>query len=52
MHPAHQRKGLGKALLAEGLRRVQRLGATLTTVGSYSHEAGASMRRWDLSSMI
>ena len=40
-HPAHQRKGLGKALLAEGLRRVQRLGATLTTVGSYSHAAGA-----------
>jgi mycothiol synthase len=40
-HPAHQRKGLGKALLAEGLRRAQRLGATLTTVGSYSHAAGA-----------
>ena len=40
-HPAHRRKGLGKALLAEGLRRVERLGATLATVGSYSETAGA-----------
>ena len=40
-HPAHRRKGLGKALLAEGLRRVERLGATLATVGSYSEAAGA-----------
>jgi GNAT superfamily N-acetyltransferase len=39
--PAHQRKGLGKAVMTEGLRRVQRLGATLATVGSYSAEAGA-----------
>jgi GNAT superfamily N-acetyltransferase len=40
-HPAHQRKGLGKALMAEGLRRVRDLGATLCTVGSYSEAAGA-----------
>jgi mycothiol synthase len=40
-HPAHRRKGLGRTLLAEGLRRVQRLGATVATVGSYSHAAGA-----------
>jgi GNAT superfamily N-acetyltransferase len=40
-HPAHRRKGLSKALLAEGLRRVERLGATLATVGSYSEAAGA-----------
>lgn len=39
-HPAHQRKGLGKALMTEGLRRVHPLGATLVTVGSYSAEAG------------
>lgn len=39
--PAHQRKGLGKAVMAEGLRRVQRLGATLAMVGSYSAGAGA-----------
>ena len=39
--PAHQRRGLGKAVMAEGLRRLQRLGATLATVGSYSAEAGA-----------
>jgi GNAT superfamily N-acetyltransferase len=40
-HPAHQRRGLGKALMTEGLRRVQRLGATLATVNSYSERAGA-----------
>lgn len=40
-HPAHQRRGLGKALMTEGLRRVQPLGATLATVGSYSEAAGA-----------
>ena len=40
-HPDHQRKGLGKALMAEGLRRVRDLGATLCTVGSYSEGAGA-----------
>jgi hypothetical protein len=27
--------------MVEGLRRLQRLGATLATVGSYSAEAGA-----------
>jgi len=40
-HPGHQRRGLGKALLTEGLRRVRSLGATLVTVGSYSERAGA-----------
>ena len=40
-HPAHQRRGVGKALMAEGLRRVRDLGATLCTVGSYSEAAGA-----------
>ncbi len=40
-HPDHQRRGLGKALMAEGLRRVRDLGATLCTVGSYSESAGA-----------
>lgn len=39
--PAHQRKGLGRALLFEGLRRLQLLGATLAYVGSYSEGAGA-----------
>lgn len=39
-HPDHQRMGLGKALMAEGLRRVRDLGATLCTVGSYSERAG------------
>jgi len=41
IHPDHQRKGLGKAVIAEGLRRVHALGATLVTVGSYSTAAGA-----------
>lgn len=40
-HPAHQRRGLGKAIMAEGLRRVRDLGATLCTVGSYDEAAGA-----------
>jgi mycothiol synthase len=39
--PAHQRRGLGKAIMTEGLRRLQRLGATQATVGSYSVHAGA-----------
>jgi mycothiol synthase len=39
--PAHQRRGLGTAVMREGLRRLQRLGATLATVGSYSAGAGA-----------
>jgi GNAT superfamily N-acetyltransferase len=39
--PAHQRRGLGKAVMAEGLRRLERAGATLAYVGSYSAEAGA-----------
>jgi ribosomal protein S18 acetylase RimI-like enzyme len=34
--PAHQRRGLGKALLTEGLRRLQRMGATRAFVGGYS----------------
>ncbi len=38
-HPDHQRKGLGRALMTEGLRRVKALGATLCTVGSYSEAA-------------
>jgi mycothiol synthase len=40
-HPDHQRKGLGRALMTEGLRRVAELGATLTTVGAYSEAACA-----------
>lgn len=37
----HQRKGLSRALMTEGLRRLQKLGATLATVGSYSPAAHA-----------
>ncbi len=40
-HPDHQRRGLARALMSEGLRRVHRLGANLVTVGSYSETAGA-----------
>lgn len=40
-HPDHQQRGLGKAVMAEGLRRAGRLGATLATVGSYSAPAHA-----------
>jgi ribosomal protein S18 acetylase RimI-like enzyme len=40
-HPNHQRRGLGKAVMSEGLRRAQRLGATLATVSSYGTAAHA-----------
>ena len=40
-NPAHQNRGLGKAVMSEGLRRVQGLGATLATVSSYSTGAHA-----------
>ncbi|HET9907204.1 MAG TPA: GNAT family N-acetyltransferase, partial [Anaerolineales bacterium] len=40
-HPNHQKRGLGKAVMSEGLRRAQRLGATLATVSSYSTAAHA-----------
>jgi mycothiol synthase len=40
-HPAHQRRGLAKAVMAEGLRRLERLGATLAFVGGYSTAANA-----------
>lgn len=40
-HPDHQKRGLGKAVMSEGLRRAQKLGATLATVSSYSTGAHA-----------
>lgn len=40
-HPTHQKRGLGKAVMSEGLRRVHKLGATLATVSSYSTGAHA-----------
>ena len=39
--PEHQRRGLGKAVMLEGLRRLKRLGCDLAFVGSYSERAGA-----------
>lgn len=39
--PSHQRRGLGKAVMSEGLRRLVRMGATKAFVGSYSERAGA-----------
>ena len=41
VEPTHHRRGLGKAMLLDGLRRVQRLGARIGYVGSYSQAAGA-----------
>ena len=40
-HPAHQKLGLGKAIMTEGLHRARALGATLATVSSYSTGAHA-----------
>ena len=39
--PEHQRRGLARAVMAEGLRRLQRMGATLGTVGSFKAPAHA-----------
>lgn len=39
--PAHQRRGLGTAVIFEGLRRLRDLGATLATVGAESPQAHA-----------
>jgi mycothiol synthase len=39
--PAHQRRGLGKSVMCEGLRRLKPMGATKAFVGSYSPEAHA-----------
>jgi len=40
-HPKHQKRGLGKAVMSEGQRRAQKLGATLASVSSYSTGAHA-----------
>lgn len=37
--PKHQRHGLGKAVLTEGLKRLKTMGAKLATVGGYSDAA-------------
>ncbi|MCX5973405.1 MAG: GNAT family N-acetyltransferase [Coprothermobacterota bacterium] len=39
--PRHQRLGLGRSIMTEGLRRLQRLGATLAFVSGYSPAANA-----------
>ncbi len=39
--PAHQRRGLGKAVLFEGLRRLKRMGCKVAFVGGYSEAANA-----------
>jgi ribosomal protein S18 acetylase RimI-like enzyme len=39
--PAHRRRGLGKALVTEGLQRLQCLGATVAYVSGYSPAANA-----------
>ncbi|HVU13011.1 MAG TPA: GNAT family N-acetyltransferase [Phototrophicaceae bacterium] len=39
--PTHQRKGLGKQIMREGLRRLQQLGAIHATVAGYSVAANA-----------
>ena len=39
--PEHQRRGLGRAVLAETLRRLQRIGCVVAFVGGYSIPANA-----------
>jgi mycothiol synthase len=42
--PAHQRRGLGKAIMIEGLRRLQNIGATTAFVSGGSQTANALYR--------
>ena len=42
--PAHRRRGLGRAVMTEGLRRLQRLGATTAFVGGLNPAANALYR--------
>jgi mycothiol synthase len=42
--PDHQRRGLGKAVMTEGLRRLQRMGAVAASVSGYSPAANALYR--------
>jgi ribosomal protein S18 acetylase RimI-like enzyme len=42
--PAHQRRGLGKAVMHEGLRQLQHMGTIIAFVGGYSPEANALYR--------
>ena len=42
--PDHQRRGLAKAVMTEGLRRLRRMGATTAFVGGYSVAANALYR--------
>jgi ribosomal protein S18 acetylase RimI-like enzyme len=42
--PAHRRRGLGRSLMIEGLRRLQCMGATLAFVSGYSPAANALYR--------
>jgi len=39
--PIHQRRGLGKAVMCEGLRRLKRMGAIMAFVGGYTPAANA-----------
>jgi mycothiol synthase len=39
--PTHRRRGLGKAVLTEGLRRLKRMGAVIAFVGGYEPRANA-----------
>jgi len=41
VHPDHQRRGLGRTVMYEGLRRLKKLGATLACVGSEAPNAFA-----------
>jgi mycothiol synthase len=40
VRPEYHRRGLGSAMMAEGLRRLKHMGALTAHVGSYSDEAG------------
>jgi mycothiol synthase len=43
--PEHQRRGLGKAVMLDGMRRMKRMGGTLATVGGYTEAANGLYNR-------
>lgn len=45
-HPAHQRRGLARAVMVEGLRRLQALGAHIALVNAY-HEDTPALRLYE-----
>ena len=44
-HPEHQKRGLGRAIISEGMHRVKKLGGIIVYIGGYS-DAANSLYSW------